>query len=285
MIPLATFALSGCLALSSAADTIRARDLAAALPQWAAIDGDTALTPAPIPGVQRVIHVAELRRLAVRWSVAQGEERDLCFTIPVAPPDAARMLAAMQRQLPGARIEILESSRQPAPDGELEFPLAGLHPSPGGGYWNGSISYGHNRRFTVWARVKVAISTTRVVATQDIKPGQPLDAAQFRVETQDALPGAAFVTAIADAAGRIARRNIVAGTPIRPEWLEAPKEIQRGETVQVEVFQGGAHLRLEGVAQASGAVGDTIQIENPTSKRRFPARVSAKGKVVVKGTS
>ena len=43
------------LALSPASDQIRAHDLAAALPQWAAIDGDTAILPAPIPGVQRVL--------------------------------------------------------------------------------------------------------------------------------------------------------------------------------------------------------------------------------------
>jgi flagella basal body P-ring formation protein FlgA len=124
-----------------------------------------------------------------------------------------------------------------------------------------------------------------VIAAGELKAGQPLDTAQLRVETQEVVPSsAAFVLNIADAAGRVARRTIAAGTAIRPEWLEAPKEILRGETVQVEVVRGGAHLRLEGVAQASGAIGETIVVENPTSKRRFPARVEGKGKVVVKGT-
>jgi flagella basal body P-ring formation protein FlgA len=289
MIPLAVFALSGCLALSPASDQIRARDLAAALPQWSAIEADTPLLPAPIPGVQRVLHAAELHRLALRWNVADNLNleagRDLCFAIPVATPDPARMLAAMQDQLPEARIEILDASRQRAPSGTFEFPAAGLHAGSGGGYWNGYVRYGTGRRFAVWARVKVVVSRSRVVAAQDLKPGQTLSTTQLRLETQDAFPDAgSFVATLEAAAGRVVRRSIPADTPIRPEWLESPKEIQRGETVQVEVIQGSTHLHLEGVAQAAGAAGETIAIENPTSRRRFPARVEGKGKVVVKGT-
>jgi flagella basal body P-ring formation protein FlgA len=284
MIPLAAFALSACLALPPAADHIRARDLAAAIPAWTAVDADTDLLPAPIPGVQRVLHADELHRLAARWNVEWGGPPGLpsiCFAIPVAVPDPASMLAAMQRKLPAARIEILETSRQPAPPGEFEFPAQALH----SGLWAGFVTYGHGHKFTVWARVKVTVTVTRVVAAQELKIGQPVGAAQLRVETLDSTPAAAaFFSDIAAATGRVPRRTISAGTPLRPEWLETAKEIQRGETVQVDVIQGGAHLRLEGVAQTAGAIGDTVVIENPVSKRRFPARVESKGRVLVKGT-
>jgi flagella basal body P-ring formation protein FlgA len=284
MIPIALFALSGCIGLAPDSDQIRARDLAAVLPAWATVPGDTAVTPAPLPGVERVLRVADLRRLGARWNLDGGSERDVCFAIPVSQPDPARILAAMQRQLPEARIEILEASRQPVPDDAFEFPLTGLHATEGGGYWNGFVSYGHGQRFVVWARVKVAVSTTHVVATQDLKPGQPIDAGQLRVETVQGIPGVGgFLTAIAAGVGRTPRRAIAAGTALRPEWLEAPKEIQRGETVQVEAIHGGVHLHLEGVAQTSGALGETISIENSVSKRRFIGRVEGKGKVLVKG--
>jgi flagella basal body P-ring formation protein FlgA len=284
MIPIALFALSGCIGLSPDSDQIRARDLAAVLPAWASVPGDAAVTPAPIPGVERVLRVAELRRLGARWNVAPEAERDLCFAIPVSQPDPARILAAMRRQLPEARIEILESSRQPVPDGALEFPITGLHATEGGGYWNGFVSYGRGQRFVIWARVKVAVSAKRVVAAQDLKPGQPIDAAQLRVETVQGIPGVGgFLSTIATAVGRTPRRTIASGTALRPEWLESPKEIQRGETVQVEAIHGGVHLHLEGVAQTSGAVGETISIENSVSKRRFIGRVEGKGKVIVKG--
>jgi flagella basal body P-ring formation protein FlgA len=51
--------------------------------------------------------------------------------------------------------------------------------------------------------------------------------------------------------------------------------------VEVEAVHGGAHLKLEGIAEGSGAPGETIPIQNPVSKQRFMARVECKGKVVV----
>ena len=285
MIPLAAFALSGCLALAPSADVIRARDLAAALPEWTALDPGTALVPAPIPGVQRVLHAAELRRLALRWNIDASAPREVCFLVPAAAPDPARMLAAMQRQLPDARIEILEASRQPAPEGEFEFPLSGLHLAPAGGYWNGYVNYGLRRRFGVWARVKVAVSIKRVVAVHNLPAGHPIEPADVRLEIQDSFPGAGrILSEVAQALGRIPRRPVAAGTAIRAEWLDEPKQVQRGDTVQVDVIEGAAHLKLEGIAQASGSAGEMIPIENPASKRRFRARVESKGKVVVAGT-
>jgi flagella basal body P-ring formation protein FlgA len=62
--------------------------------------------------------------------------------------------------------------------------------------------------------------------------------------------------------------------------LEPAKVVLRGETVQVEAVLGGARLKLEGRAEASGAIGDIVSIQNPISKQRFPARVEGKGKVV-----
>jgi flagella basal body P-ring formation protein FlgA len=53
--------------------------------------------------------------------------------------------------------------------------------------------------------------------------------------------------------------------------------------VKVEVINGGAKLEAEGVAEAAGALGETITVRNPDSKRSFRARVEGPGKVSVKG--
>ena len=65
------------------------------------------------------------------------------------------------------------------------------------------------------------------------------------------------------------------------EWLEPAKVVLRGETVEVEAVHGGARLKLEGIAEGSGAIGETIPIQNPVSKQRFQARVESKRRVVV----
>jgi len=283
MMPLAAFALAGCLAVGAGNDRVLAGDLAAGFPEWASVPPETPLGLAPAPGAQRVFRVLELRRLAERWGLSPVPDREICVTRPVAVFTAGQLLAAMQntaqKELPAAHIEVFDFSRQPAPEGALAFPLPGLRQGPAGGYWNGYVSYGGNRRFTLWARVKVTAAAPRVVAAQDLKPGLTLDAAQLRVEMREEVPAAGFVIAVEEAAGKVSRRSIAAGTALRAEWLEPAKAVLRGETVEVEAVRGGARLTLECIAEASGAIGETIAILNPVSRRRFQARVQSKGRV------
>ena len=281
MIPLTVFALAGCLAVGAARNQILADDLAAVFPEWATVPPETPLALAPAPGVQRVFRLPELRRLAERFSLAPVPDHEICLTRPVTVSTADRLLAAMQKEIPAAHIDLLDFSRQPAPDGELVFPASGLRQTEAGGYWNGYVRYAGDHLFRLWARVKVHVAAVRVVATQDLRPGQALDAAQLRVETREEVPAAGVVSTVEEVVGKVPRRAIAAGTALRAEWLEPAKAVLRGETVQVEVVFGGARLKLEGVAEASGAVGETIAIQNPISQRRFRARVESKGRVVV----
>ncbi len=285
MIPLASFALAACLAVGAGSDYILSKDLAPAFPALADLAQDTPLAPAPFPGVSRIFRVSELARLAARLNAAPAPENDICVMRPVAVLDEARIRDAMKVELPDARIEILEFSRQPAPEGRLEFPIAGLQQGTAGGYWHGFVRYGVNHRFAVWAKVKVLVMAARVVAVDDVKPGLALDAGGFRMEMREEAPTAEkFAASIAEVTGRVARRSIPAGAAIRLLWLEAPNDVVRGEVVQVEVSSGGAHLEFEARAQASGSAGDTIQMLNPVSKKLFPARVEGKGRVSVKGS-
>jgi flagella basal body P-ring formation protein FlgA len=284
MMPLAAFALAGCLAVGADRDRILAGDLAAGFPEWAAVPAETPLGLAPAPGVQRIFRVLELRRMAERWSLSPVPDHEICVTRPVAVLTTARLLAAMQsavqKEMPAAHIELFDFSRQPAPEGELVFPVSGLRQGPTGGYWSGYIAYGGMHRFTLWARVKVMVARARVVAAEDLKPGVALDSAQFRVETREEVPAVGFVSAVEEVAGKVLRRPLATGAALRAEWLEPNKVVLRGETVRVEAVRGGARLELECVAEGSGAIGETIPILNPVSQRRFPARVESKGRVV-----
>ena len=281
MIHLAAFALAACLAVGTGSDQVVAGDLAAAFPEWRAVPPETPLALAPAPAVERVFRVPELRRLAERWNVLPTPDREVCVTRRVAVLTADRLLAAMQKELPAAHIELLDFSRLPAPEGELLFPASGLRQTPAGGYWSGHVTYAGKHRFAVWTRVKVKVAVTRVIAAQDLKPGVLSKASQFRLETREEVPAAGFAGSVEEVAGKMLRRAIVAGAALRTEWLEPAKVVTRGETVEVEAVHGGARLKLEGIAEGSGAIGETIAIQNPVSKKRFQARVESKGRVVV----
>ncbi len=63
-------------------------------------------------------------------------------------------------------------------------------------------------------------------------------------------------------------------------WKRA-KDVRQGDIVEVDVHSGLAHLKFEARAESSGAIGETIAVRNPTSTKRFQARIAAKGKVWV----
>jgi len=284
MMPLALLALAGCLALGPDADNIQARDLAPALPALAA--SDASVSPAPLPGVARLFRLAELRRIAARFGIDAGAAQEICFERPVAPPDPSRLAEAMQRSLPDAQIRILDYGRMAAPQGELVFPLSGLRRAGADGFWSGFVRYGGGRRFPLWARVRVSVTEARVLAGEDLPAGREIAAGRLRLEKRAVFPAERiFATSLELVAGRAARVPIPAGAAIRLDWLAPAQDVVRGDRVRVEVESGGACLKFEAIAEGSGSVGQVIAVTNPASKRRFPARVAGKGRVIVKGAS
>lgn len=282
MMPLAALTVTSCLAVSAGSDQILAGDLAAAIPGLTVPAREVPVALAPAPGVQRIFRVAELRRMAERYGWSGEPDADICVERPVAPPDPERFLAAMRKAMPDADIAILDYGRQSVPAGEIEFLANGLRTGTADALWIGYVRYARTRRFSVWARVKVLVPVTRLIAAVDLEPGRAITPEQVRSQTQPGFPPAVPVLASGvEAIGKWPRTAIRAGTAIRATMLENPQEVVRGDTVTVDVFNGGAHLQLEAVAQGSGAMGETVAVLNPDSHRRFSARVEGKGKVSV----
>lgn len=279
MILLPAILLAGCLAVNPTADHITAGDLVPLFPALERIPADTPLGWAPAPGVSRVFHVPELAAFASNFHL-DAPHGEICVQRTVTPPDPARMLTAMQKALPAARIEILDFSRRPIPDGEIEFARSGLRAGPAGAFWSGTIRYGGARLFPIWAKVGVWINVKRVVALSDLEPGAVVNDSMVRLETRDEFPAAGDFPESADQVlGQAVRLPIRAGTAIRRAQLEPPKEVLNGETVIVDVWSGGAHLKLEARAQSSGTIGQMIPIRNLSSQKSFLARVVGKGRV------
>ena len=274
--------LAACLAVSATSDQVVARDLAASIPEFARVPPDTVVGWAPAPGVQRVFHAAELRRMGTRLGISAAPRTDVCVERPVAPLDPARVLAILRQQLPEARIELVEFSRQPAPAGDLEFPLAGLRPQGDGGIWRGSVRYGGSHRFAVWVRVRVRLAAPLVIAAEDLKPGRTIEAAQVRVETREGFPRPGMLSSVESALGKRPRQAIRMGTPLCAASLEPAPDVSRGEDVTVEISSGAAHFELEARAERAASVGQRVAVRNPFSNQRFFARVVAKGRVSVR---
>ncbi len=279
---IAPLIFAACLALSPGSSQILARDLAPAWPALRALPADTPLATAPMPGVARVFRPLELHQLAVHWHLGQAPGTQLCVAWRLRTLDAQRLLEAMRRSWPAASIEILEFSRRPAPEGSLVFPRSALRREAGAALWTGWIAYAETRRFEVWARVRITESVSRVVAVADLQAGRPVSPSQVSAVTRQEFPAEGpYARSLAEVLGRWPRRPIPAGAALRTDQLTEPKIVLPGDTVEVEVRNGGAFLKMACRAETAGAVGEIVSVRNPSSRQLIRARVLAPGRAAV----
>ena len=279
---IATLTFAACLAIGPGSAQILARDLAPAWPAMLGREPETPLAPAPMPGVARVFRPLELRQLALRFHLGEAPGVPICVARPVKPLDSRRLLDAMRRSWPTASIEILDFSRQPAPEGPLELPRSHLRREAGAALWNGWITYAENRRFSVWVRVRITESVPRVVASTDLPAGRAVEASQVTAVTRREFPAAEpYAQTLEEVVGRWPRRPIPAGAAVRTDQLAEPKVVLMGDAVEVEVHNGGAFLKLDGQAESAGAVGEIVSVRNPSSRQLVRARVLGPGKATL----
>ena len=122
----------------------------------------------------------------------------------------------------------------------------------------------------------------RIVAAENLKAGQTLEARELRASTVECFPTVARSSLTVDqVVGQSLRRPVASGAEILPDLLAAPKEVNRGESVAVQVVSGSTHLEFVGKAETAGSTGDFIAVRNLSSNRIFQARVSGKGTALV----
>ena len=268
-------------------DRILGKHLAGALPAFVALPPETFLGNMPAPGSRRTFHASELASLAQRYSIKLDAPQDLCFEWQMETLDRGRILQTMRDALQDseARIEIAEASLNRVPRGRLEFPreMLGMPATAAQKdpvLWRGRVIYGSDHRFPVWAKVWVKVACERSIAVETLKPGIPIEPRQIRVEPGECFPAPAK-SGFAAASGMVPARAIPAGSEIRPEFLAPPNDVNRGDTVRVEVRSGAARLAFSAKAESGGRSGDFISVRNPSSNKVFRARVKAKVQVVV----
>ena len=277
---------AACLPVSS--DRILVRDLATAVPVFAAAPPAEVLGYAPLPGQRRWFSAADLERLARRFGLAHPKvDGGVCFEWPTAPLTAAVVREALHAAAPLARLELLDFSRQPAPVGKVEFPLRGIRTGArwqgGEAYiWRGRVKYAAGRSFPIWAKVTGGEPSRRVVAKEKLPARKIISAEQLFVEEYLRLPAtpAGFAGQLEQVAGRVPRRSIEAGKPVETAWLDDAPVVMKGEHVTVEVRAGSMKLSLAAVSETGGRKGETVLLRNPSSGKRFRARMEQKGRAV-----
>ena len=276
-------ALLAAACFSVSGPNITAKEIAAAVPGYVPADASVAFGYSPAPNVQRVVHPAELNRfLAQEHFAGTMPASDICFERPTTALSEAAAAAAMKRALGGdAQIEIVELSRFPAPAGEVVFPREDIG-APPVALWRGYVRYDSDKKFVVWARVKVTVHATRMIALEDLKPGVPIHTSQVALVQIDEFPNRRTTpTSLDKIEDALPRRYISANTPLWTDSFDPPNAVTKGDRVSVLVRSGLAQLTLDAEAQTSGRAGDVVAFKNPESGKLFRARVEGPGKAIV----
>jgi flagella basal body P-ring formation protein FlgA len=286
---LATVALAGaCIEVSS--DRVVAGQLVEAVPVLRKLAPDTSLGYAPLPGLVRVISGRELSLIASRDGVILPDVPDVCVGRALRSIALAEIQAVLEAALgiPEAELTVEDYSSQPLPLGKLEFQRSTLgRPPPNAPaspmYWRGRLICDQHHDVAVWAKVKILVDRTVFVAAQDIAAGVILREGDVQVSTVREFPFAARTPESAmEIIGKVSRRMIRAGQRITGNAIDEPKDVTRGDIVQVRVIDGRATLSFEGLAVSSGKRGETIVVHNSASGRNFKAVVEQKGRALVR---
>jgi len=270
-------------------DRIQANDLSAVLPEFRTVPAETLLAQSPLPGSTRTFHSPEILALAHRFGIVLQSAPDTCFEWAMQPLDRSLVVATMREslQIAEARIEIADMIASKAPQGRIEFPLSRLgapasQEQPAPVLWRGDVIYGDNHRFAIWARVEIAAPCRKLMAVESLKAGRPIEARQVRATTASCFPvPGKDLSSVVEVTGMVPLRAVPAGAELRAEFLAPPNDVNRGDTVRLEVRSGGARLALTVRAVSGGRSGDMISVRNPESNRVFQARITGKGTALV----
>jgi len=116
-----------------------------------------------------------------------------------------------------------------------------------------------------------------------LSPGQILKTGDLRLMEENGFPKRLPALANLEAAiGLVARRAIPAGSVLTAAMLEPPNDVERGQTVLVEVHSGAATVKVEAKAESAGRRGDTVAMRNASSGSLFHGQIEGKGRVIVK---
>lgn len=278
---------AGCLPVEG--DRIFARDVAAAIPEFAKIPAGEVIGLAPLPTVRRVMSGGELARVARKFGLEIVVPVDVCFESPTEVLTSGKVLEQVKSTVAkdGVEVELIEFSRYAVPVGVLSFPRSGLNVHPlltdqSIVFWRGKVTYGGTKSFAVWARVRMGITRERLIAAETIRAGSVVTGQQVRMEQVKQFPLEEQPAVVAaDVVGQVARRTITAGQMVTAAFVTPPKEVTRGAEVSVVVKADGARLSLPALAESSGAVGETVSLKNPGNGRTFRGVVSGKNQVLV----
>jgi len=113
-----------------------------------------------------------------------------------------------------------------------------------------------------------------VVTVRPVERGMLVRADDVEIRTPERRVPYRAIQSLDQALGKIAKQSLRSGELLLENHLEAPRLVERGETVTVFARTAGIQVRTHAVAKQHGSLGALVQVETFDRRERFMARVT-----------
>lgn len=122
--------------------------------------------------------------------------------------------------------------------------------------------------------VEVEALAEMVVAARTLERGEVITPSDLSLVRRDlALVQGRYLKEIEDAVGLRVKNSMRANTPLRRDYLERVPIVKSGQMVTIIAENEVVRITATGRAKVSGALGDTITVQNVSSQKEISARV------------
>lgn len=130
--------------------------------------------------------------------------------------------------------------------------------------------------------VSVSVQVPVLVATRALARGQSVSAADVEIQQRERnRMGTAWLSSPSELSGRVLSRPVAIGTVLSSAVLAPAHLIKRGQSVMLIGESGGFQVRAEGKALDDAGAGESLRVQNLSSRRVVQGQVHADGTVRV----
>jgi flagella basal body P-ring formation protein FlgA len=247
---------------------------------------DRVLGRGPAPGERILVSAPQLAAIArdfnVDWRPSTGNEQAVIERHGDTLPRAS-IMAALRQALQAAGApdgsDVVMPATQPItiPAGSQPMPeISQCSYDASAGRFTALVSVSSPDMASVQQRVSgaVVLLTTATVPTHRLARGSVITAADIQpMRVRISLLHGNTGIQPEQAEGMVLKHDLAAGQPLTSLDVARPDLVVRGSFVHMTLSSGGIALTAEGVAKESGALGDRVHIENPTSHAIVEAEV------------
>ena len=134
----------------------------------------------------------------------------------------------------------------------------------------------------LYIQAKIQAFREVLVTGTSLERGQLITASNVRREKRDiSAISSGYIKTLQQAAGKVTRRSLRAGTVLNQRHLKTAKLVKRGQSVVLMAETNGIQVKMSGKALNDAGMGERVRVLNYSSKRIVEGNATEKGIVKV----